>query len=106
MIRKCRYKLNILSYAESGFGFRESVNSEKHFSSKSLDLHLPRFHVPFCISHILVYLFYLCPSLGISQGHKQMSNTVIRTPTLGRRKKGAGHNAQEDKGAKCLSSAI
>jgi len=25
-------------------------------------LHLPRFHVPFWLSHILVYLFYLCPS--------------------------------------------
>jgi len=23
---------------------------------------LPHFHVPFCLSHILVYLFYFCPS--------------------------------------------
>jgi len=23
---------------------------------------LPRFHVPFWLSHILVYLFYFCPS--------------------------------------------
>jgi len=38
MIRKCRYNLNILSYAESGFGFRESLNSVKHFSSKNLRL--------------------------------------------------------------------
>jgi len=67
MIKKCRYKLNILSYAESGFGFRELLNLDKHFSSKSLDLHLPHFHVPFWLNHILVYLFYLCPSLGISQ---------------------------------------
>jgi len=56
---------NNLSYAESGFGFRESLNSVKHFSSTSLDLHLPRCHVPFWLSHILVYVFYLCPSLGI-----------------------------------------
>jgi len=29
--------------------------------------HIPRFYVPFWLSHILVYLFYLCSSLDISQ---------------------------------------
>jgi len=38
MIRKCRYKLNILGYAESGFGFRESLNSEKHSSGESTNI--------------------------------------------------------------------
>jgi len=26
---------------------------------------LPRFHVPFWLSHILVYLFYLCSNLCV-----------------------------------------
>jgi len=38
MIRKCRHYLNILNYAESGFGFRESLNSDKHSSGESTDI--------------------------------------------------------------------
>jgi len=36
---------------------------EKYFKK-----HLPRFHVPFCPSHVtlFVYLLYLCSSLDIS----------------------------------------
>jgi len=33
--------------------------------------HLPRFHVPFCLSHNLIYLLYFCPSLDISEINKQ-----------------------------------
>jgi len=38
MIRKCRYNFNILSYVESGYGFRELLNSEKHSSGESTDI--------------------------------------------------------------------
>jgi len=33
----------------------------KQYEELSIDY--PRFYAPFCLSHILVYLFYLYPSL-------------------------------------------
>jgi len=35
-------------------------------SQGSTLLELPHFHVPFWLSHILVYLFYLCPCIRAS----------------------------------------
>jgi len=47
--------------------FNKDVFNYIHFSQlfrivSKTPYHLPRFHAPFRLSHILVYLFYLCPS--------------------------------------------
>jgi len=61
MIRKCRYNLNILSYAESGFGFRESLSSEKHSSGEITKIIVLDKTLPKCFSLILNYTVFPYP---------------------------------------------
>jgi len=54
---------NLKSFQKALIGWKKAGPPKSHFCFNHVNrLNMPRFHVPFWLSYILVYLFYFCPS--------------------------------------------